>query len=181
MTRARDLLIDLESNIRADARHGWEQARKRWERPLTERITACRAIGLLRVAEMEPVDDEWLVHFEPSEEDIAFFREDDAVRLSLNDPDGPGWLRAVFLGLTEKGLTVRTGRRLVEPDGWTLDEEHLDLSHDAPEYAGLLKASTTFRNYSTRYCGSFLPMSDEKIPFRKELAHLHEPMSFSKN
>ncbi len=120
--------MDLESNIRAESRHGWENARKRWERPLGERVASCRAIGLLEVAEMEESDGEWLVHFHPSEEDIAFFREDDRVRLSLNDPDGPGWNKAVFLGLTDKGLTVRIERRLDEREGWTLDEDHLDLS-----------------------------------------------------
>lgn len=128
MSGASEFLIDLESNIRAESRYGWESARKRWERPLDERVASCRAIGPLEVAEMEESDGKWLVHFHPSEEDIASFREDDRVRLSRNDPDGPGWMRATFLGLSDKGLSIRVDAALEESEGWTLDEDHLDLS-----------------------------------------------------
>lgn len=128
MSGAAEFLMDLELNIRAESRHGWENARKRWDCPLGERVTSCRAIGPLEVAGMEQSDGKWLVHFHPSEDDIAFFREDDPLRLSRNDPNGPGWIRATFLGLTDKGLSIQVDAALDERNGWTLDEEHFDLS-----------------------------------------------------
>jgi DNA replication ATP-dependent helicase Dna2 len=128
MSAASEFLMELESKIRAESRHGWENARKRWDCPLGERVASCRAIGPLEVAGMEESEGCWLLHFHPSEEDTAFFREDDRLRLSRNDPDGPGWIRATFLGLTEKGLSVQVEAALDGRDGWTLDEDHLDLS-----------------------------------------------------
>ncbi|MCW1884418.1 AAA domain-containing protein [Luteolibacter flavescens] len=128
MTQAAEFLTDLESRIREEARHGWDQARERWGKPLAERVEGCRAIGLLEISEIDSAGGEWLVHFHPSEEDIAFFREEDRVRLSQNDPGGHDWVPAIFLGLTDKGLTVRASRRPSGTGGWTLDEDHVDLS-----------------------------------------------------
>ncbi len=93
-------------------------------------MSACRAIGGLRIAEIETVRSRKLVHFHPSVEDVAHFREGDRVRMSLNDPDGPDFIGASFLGLTEKGLSVAIPREAEIParEGWCLDEEHLDLS-----------------------------------------------------
>lgn len=71
-----------------------------------------------------------LVHFHPSREDAALFREEDRVRLSLNDPDGAEFISATFLGLTEKGLSVTVPKdaNLGASEGWSLDEDHFDLS-----------------------------------------------------
>lgn len=121
-------LADLESDIRAEARCGWENARDRWARPLEDRVASCRAIGPLEVAEIERTERKWLVHFQPSKEDIAMFREGDGVRLSRNDPGGDDSRRVVFFGLTEKGLTVLSDRPPEGTAGWTLDDDHLDLS-----------------------------------------------------
>jgi DNA replication ATP-dependent helicase Dna2 len=128
MIHARDFLIDLETRIREEARHGWDGARVKWNRPLEERKAACRAIGFLEVTCCEREKGGWLVHFEPLDDDQSFFREGDLVRLSRNDPDGSDWISAEFFGLTEKGLTVRVDRHLDPSAGWTLDEGHLDLS-----------------------------------------------------
>ncbi len=61
---------------------------------------------------------------------MALFREGDKVRLSQNDPDGGGFIKAMFLGLTEKGLSVTMSKEADVPtgDGWTLDETMIDLS-----------------------------------------------------
>jgi DNA replication ATP-dependent helicase Dna2 len=69
-----------------------------------------------------------LVHFDPSQEDCALFREGDRVRVSRNDPAGMH-LRAVFHGLTQHGLTIAVQGGIATPDdGWTLDEDFVDLS-----------------------------------------------------
>ena len=57
---------DLERQVRAEARHGWENARKRWAKPLPERVLAGRAIGWLRIAETAIVNQRRLVYFVPS-------------------------------------------------------------------------------------------------------------------
>ncbi|MGL4400332.1 MAG: DEAD/DEAH box helicase [Luteolibacter sp.] len=116
--------------MRAEAGHGWDQARNQWAKPLPERVAACRAIGGLQVAEMEIVRNRKRVHFHPSLEDMAHFREGDRVRMSLNDPDGPAVIDAYFLGLTEKGLSVTVAKEadVSAREGWCLDEEHIDLS-----------------------------------------------------
>lgn len=71
-----------------------------------------------------------LVHFHPSRDDASLFREEDRVRLSLNDPGGADFITATFLGLTEKGLSVAVPREtdLQGREGWSLDEDHFDLS-----------------------------------------------------
>lgn len=121
---------DLERKVRAEARHGWDQARKRWEKPLPERIAAGRAIGGLTISAISTVGKQRLVHFEPSLHDMALFREGDRVRMSLNEPDGPDFIEAVFLGLTEKGLAVVVPHEadVQKRDGWSLDEGMFDLS-----------------------------------------------------
>lgn len=70
------------------------------------------------------------MHFHPSVEDMAHFREGDRVRMSLNDPDGAEFIEAEFLGLTEKGLsvTVPPGEEISAGEGWSLDEGMFDLS-----------------------------------------------------
>lgn len=120
----------LERKVRAEARHGWDKARKQWEKPLPERVLSGRAIGWLRISSVEIVRKTKLVHFHPSAEDMAIFREGDKVRMSLNDPDGGDFIEAMFLGLTEKGLsvTIPMARDLQIQDGWTLDETMIDLS-----------------------------------------------------
>lgn len=127
---AEEFRSDLERRVRAEARHGWEAARKRWAKPLAERMEAGRAIGGLVVSSMENSATGKLIHFEPSVDDMAVFREGDRVRLSRNDPDGEDFLDATFHGLTEKGLTVAVPRNadLGERRGWSLDETVLDLS-----------------------------------------------------
>ena len=93
----------LEQKVRAEARYGWEKARKQWDRPLPERVLSGRAIGWLGISSVEIVGRTRLVHFHPSADDMALFREGDKVRMSLNDPGGD-FIEAMFLGLTEKGL-----------------------------------------------------------------------------
>jgi DNA replication ATP-dependent helicase Dna2 len=130
MNQLEEFRSGLERTVRAEARHGWENARSRWEKPLTERIAAGRALGGLRIAETETVRNRLMVHFHPSRDDAALFREEDRVRLSLNDPDGPDFIAATFLGLTEKGLSVAVPKdaNLQAREGWSLDEDHFDLS-----------------------------------------------------
>lgn len=120
----------LERKVRAEARHGWDKARKQWAKPLPERVSACRAIGWLKIAAIETVQHRKLVHFHPSVEDMALFREGDGVRMSLNDPGGDDFIEATFLGLTEKGLsvTVSPEAAISAGEGWSLDEEMFDLS-----------------------------------------------------
>ena len=93
-------------------------------------MLAGRAIGWLRISSIETARGRKLVHFHPSVEDMALFREGDRVRMSLNDPDGADFIEAQFLGLTEKGLSVTVS---AEADvsagaGWSLDEGMFDLS-----------------------------------------------------
>lgn len=128
--QAEELRSRLERNVRAEARHGWESARKRWEKPLPERVLSGRAIGWLRVADSAIVGIRRLVHFVPSLDDMALFREGDPVRMSLNAPDGPNYIEATFLGLTEKGLSVAVPQNanIEAREGWSLDEEMFDLS-----------------------------------------------------
>lgn len=45
MNQAEEFRRDLERQVRDEARHGWEKARKRWVKPLPERVAAGRAIG----------------------------------------------------------------------------------------------------------------------------------------
>ena len=119
----------LEQKVRAEARYGWEKARKQWDRPLPERVLSGRAIGWLSISSVEIVGRTQLVHFHPSADDMALFREGDKVRMSLNDPSGD-FIEAMFLGLTEKGLgvTVPMESNVHMSDGWTLDETMIDLS-----------------------------------------------------
>ena len=121
---------DLERQVRAEARHGWENARKRWARPLAERVLAGRAIGPLAITGEECVRAQRLVHFHPVEEDMALFREGDTLRMSLNDPEGHGSIDVTFLGLTKKGLSVAVppSTDIAARDGWTLDEGMFDLT-----------------------------------------------------
>lgn len=121
---------ELEHQIRAESRYGWDAARERWAKPLHERVAAGRAIGPLRLEQVEWVKSRVLVHFEPSMEDVALFQEGQFVRLSRNEPDSPEAIRAVFHGLTAKGLTIGVpgNEALQAPDGWTLDEEMIDLT-----------------------------------------------------
>jgi len=121
---------DLARRVRDEARHGWDAARKRWAKPLPERILAGRAIGSLRVSTIEHTAGGRLVHFHPSAEDMSLFREGDRVRMSLDNPDGPDVIHALFHGLTTKGLTVCVPRESDVPEttGWSLDEDIIDLS-----------------------------------------------------
>ncbi len=97
---------------------------------MLERIDACRAIGGLRISLIETARGRKLVHFHPSVQDIAHFREGDRVRMSLNNPDGAEFIEAEFLGLTEKGLsvTVPPEAEIFSQEGWSLDEGMFDLS-----------------------------------------------------
>ena len=120
----------LERKVRAEAQHGWEKARRQWAKPLPERVEACRAIGWLEISSIETTPTRKLVHFHPSVNDMAIFREDERVRMSLNEPDGGDFIEATFLGLTEKGLSVSVPRGTGIPvtGGWSLDEGIVDLS-----------------------------------------------------
>jgi DNA replication ATP-dependent helicase Dna2 len=130
MQSAEGFRSELESQVRAESRYGWDAARERWAKPLHERVAAGRAIGPLRVAEVEQVKQRCLVHFEPSLADVALFQEGHPVLLSRNDPEGDDMVRAMFHGLTPKGITVSVpgAATLPERDGWTLDEEMIDLT-----------------------------------------------------
>ena len=130
MLQPEEFRRDLEQRVRAEARHGWDAARKRWEKPLPERVESGRAIGWLEISEIDTQPAFKMVHFHPSEKDMAIFREGDRVRMSLNDPDGQDFIEATFLGLTAKGLsvTVARGANIPAEAGWSLDEGMLDLS-----------------------------------------------------
>jgi DNA replication ATP-dependent helicase Dna2 len=93
-------------------------------------VAAGRAIGGLRISTTAMAGSRKLVHFVPSLEDMALFREGDRVRMSLNDPDGPDFIEAIFLGLSDKGLSVAVPKEAHIPanEGWSLDEEMFDLS-----------------------------------------------------
>ena len=130
INQAEEFRSDLERKVRVEARHGWEKARKQWAKPLPERVLSGRAIGWLSISSVEIVRKTKLVHFHPSAEDMALFREGDKVRMSLNDPDCNDFIEAMFVGLTEKGLSVTIPMETEAPsgDGWTLDETMIDLS-----------------------------------------------------
>lgn len=70
-----------------------------------------------------------LVHFQPLLADTALFQEGETVRLSRNDPDG-NHIPATFFGLTPKGLTISVPAQadIGAPDGWSLDEDVIDLT-----------------------------------------------------
>lgn len=128
MQRAAQFLEDLENSIRDEARVGWEGVRKRWDRPLGERVESGRAIGPLELLESEATGPAMLWHFEASVEDVSLFREGDKVRVSRNAPEGG--MEGTFHGLTEKGLTlaVSWGADFEKGGGWTIDETHIDIS-----------------------------------------------------
>ncbi len=121
---------NLERDVRHETACAWENARKRWCKPLPERIDACRAIGNLVISSVEKLKNGLLVHFHPSTGDMAFFREGERVRLSRNDPDGPDFTEAIFFGLTKMGLTVSVSKEndFLVKEGWSLDEGMVDLS-----------------------------------------------------
>ena len=129
-SQADEFRSGLERNVRAEARHGWEKARKQWAKPLPERVSAGRAIGWLSISSVEIVRGSKLVHFHPSAEDMALFREGDKLRMSRNEPDGSDFIEAMFLGLTEMGLSVTVSKETdhLTGDGWSLDETMIDLS-----------------------------------------------------
>ena len=97
---------------------------------MPERVSAGRAIGWLSISSVEIVRNSKLVHFHPSPEDMALFREGDKVRMSQNEPDGSDFIEAMFLGLTDKGLSVTVPIETdhLTGDGWSLDETMIDLS-----------------------------------------------------
>jgi DNA replication ATP-dependent helicase Dna2 len=125
---AADFIGELRHRIHAERSHGLRRMEELWALPLDERVKKCRAIGPLRVVGREEKDATTLVHFDPSQEDCAMFREGDRVRVSRNDPAGIHQ-RAVFHGLTHQGLTIAVKGGMATPDdGWTLDEDFVDLS-----------------------------------------------------
>lgn len=130
MRAAEEFRRELERRVREESSHGWKAIRERWAKPLHERLEAGRAIGTLRISEIERTKGGGWVHFEPSMADAALFQEGQIVRMSRNKPDEGDVIRAVFHGLTPKGLTVAIGEDadLSERDGWTLDEEMIDLT-----------------------------------------------------
>jgi DNA replication ATP-dependent helicase Dna2 len=130
MNDAEEFRSALEKQVRSEARHGWENARRRWAKPLAERVQSARAIGGLEICGVETVRSQKLVHFHPAAEDMALFREGDQVRMSLDAPDGDEFIDATFFGLTKKGLsvTVSPSADLRERNGWSLDEGMIDLS-----------------------------------------------------
>ena len=97
---------------------------------MPERVSAGRAIGWLSISSVEIVRGSKLVHFYPSAEDMALFREGDKLRMSRNEPDGSDFIEAMFLGLTEKGLSVTVPKETdhLTGEGWSLDETMIDLS-----------------------------------------------------
>ncbi|MEO8614510.1 MAG: AAA domain-containing protein [Luteolibacter sp.] len=130
MTEPSDFIRDLESSIDSEARYGRENAERQWAKPLPERMESGRAIGNLEIAEMESIRGGKLVHFHPSMQDCASFYEGNPLRMSRNDPSGRDSIKASFIGLTRKGLTVSIpAGKFPEPSGgWSLDEEFIDLS-----------------------------------------------------
>ncbi|MEO7101669.1 MAG: AAA domain-containing protein [Luteolibacter sp.] len=130
MNEAEEFRRGLERQIRDEAKHGWDKARKQWSKPLGERVDACRAIGNLEISHVEVSGKRRVVHFDPSVQDMAFFREGDKVRMSLNNPGGDDSIEATFLGLTDKGLavTVPSEAEISITSGWSLDEQMIDLS-----------------------------------------------------
>ncbi len=120
---------ELERKVRGEARAGWENARKRWAKPLQARIESGRAIGRLEVSSEEIRNGVRWVFFDPSSDDMALFGEGQDVRMSRNDPDGDH-VRARFYGLKEKGLCVSVpmDANLSQRSGWSLDEEMIDLT-----------------------------------------------------
>jgi len=129
MVGAADYLEALKRRILEEKRCGLARLEALWALPLAKRVRKCRAIGPLKVLNVQREGRRFLCHFEPSSDDMAAFRDGDRLRLSQDAPNGAAWIRAEFLGLTEMGLSVA----LTEPigpelRGWTLDEDFFDLS-----------------------------------------------------
>ncbi|MFT4550296.1 MAG: DNA replication ATP-dependent helicase Dna2 [Verrucomicrobiales bacterium] len=102
---------------------------KLWRKPLVERVAAGRSLGPLRLDSLD--GERGMAHFQVPREDFAFFRERERVRLSRDSPE-TDFVSAELIGLTDKGLTFScasaAGLGLSERDGWTIDEDLVDLS-----------------------------------------------------
>jgi DNA replication ATP-dependent helicase Dna2 len=141
-------LQDLKFRIHEEKRCGLARLEKQWRLTLSDRVAACRAIGPLEILGEERIERHYIYHFDPSAEDMAVFREGDKVRVSTDDPMGPNWKSAVFLGLTERGLSIELGEPLTqERRGWTIDEDFVDLSNYYLEGLELLSRSAHGRDH----------------------------------
>lgn len=122
-------LQQLEAEIIQERDLQAQQMQKQWMLTLPERVDAGRALGHLVI---DSIDHSLkLIHFVPPSEDFAFFREQQAIRVSQNSPDTV-FFAGVFVGLTSKGLTVKCAAcerlEFVTKSGWSLDEEFVDVS-----------------------------------------------------
>ena len=93
-------------------------------------MAAGRALGPLRLESTDAANG--LIHFRVPDEEFAFFRERETVRLSRDAPE-TAYLKAELIGLTDQGLTFAcrnavTSLQMDERDGWTVDEDFVDLS-----------------------------------------------------
>jgi len=122
-------LAQIEADILEERKLQQLQIQKQWDRPLAERVESGRALGRLTIDKIDYTNN--LIHFIPPREDFAFLRENQPIRLSQNSPDGH-YFKAVFLGLTDHGLSVKCSRcndlDFEESSGWVIDEEFVDLS-----------------------------------------------------
>jgi DNA replication ATP-dependent helicase Dna2 len=127
-TVASDFITNLERTVRAEKSHALQRLESLWAKPLNERILSCRAIGPLTITGRQKSGNSHYIHFAPSTSDTAIFREGDILRLSQDDP-AKNFIKATFHGLSPSGLTVSIEDAPPEKnDGWSLDEDFIDLS-----------------------------------------------------
>lgn len=122
-------LESLKDRILSEKHHGLARLERQWAMPVRERVMRRRAAGPLRILDTERKEGRHFWYFDPSKDDLADFQEGTILRLSRDDPSGPGHFKVEFLGLTPRGLTVSLDQPPPPGDtGWTLDEDFVDLS-----------------------------------------------------
>ncbi len=124
-----ETLRALEAEIIQERDLQLKQMLKQWGLPLSDRVSAGRALGNLKI---DAIDYKLkLIYFIPPAEDYAYFKELESVRISQNSPDSH-FFAGNFIGLTDKGLTVKCSAcdqlDFDKKTGWSLDEDLIDIS-----------------------------------------------------
>lgn len=121
---------ELKQEILLETQMQEHALEKQLRKPLGERVDAGRALAGLKISHVD--SKRKLIHFKEPREDFAFFQVQQKLRLSQNAPE-TNYVSVTFHGLTKDGLSVgfAGGSELdfSVMDGWSLDEDFIDLSH----------------------------------------------------